>query len=86
MNGDMSFTATNCSDQLARESIRAAHRRHDAGLVLRDARRAALANPHDLRNPAIVSATAARVVTAQERLDLLNDQTTHSNDQRRASA
>ena len=37
MSGDMGFTAANRSDHLARESTLATQRRHDGGLVLRDA-------------------------------------------------
>ncbi len=71
MNGDMSFTAANRSDQLASESIRAAQRRYNAGLELRTARRASMANPHDFRNSQVVAAAAAHVEAAQAELDAL---------------
>ena len=81
MNGDTSFTAFNRAEQLQRESTRATQRRYDAGLALRNARRAALANPHDCRNPAIMAAAAANVVAAQEHVDSVAEQAAQSADQ-----
>lgn len=86
MNGDMSFTAANRADQLSQESTLAAQRRCAAGLALREARRAALANPHDFRNPGLVKAAVVQVASAQMQLDELGVQTTFSIDQRKVSA
>ena len=53
---------------------RATQRRYDAGLELRDVRRAAMANPHNPCNPELMAAAAAHVAAAQAELDALQSQ------------